>query len=75
MTHYKHIMNFVTQLYLFCCKGKAIPLTGSGGPQGCETSRLTHFLDNQFTDGGDVSFMHWLPFTPRKTLVLISDRG
>jgi hypothetical protein len=25
-------------------KGKAIPVTGRGGPQGCETSRLPHFL-------------------------------
>jgi hypothetical protein len=27
-------------------KGKVIPVTGRGGPQGCETSRLAHFLDN-----------------------------
>jgi hypothetical protein len=25
-------------------KGKAIPKTGRGGPQGCETSRPPHFL-------------------------------
>jgi hypothetical protein len=25
-------------------KGKAIPATGNGGPQACETSRLPHFL-------------------------------
>jgi hypothetical protein len=25
-------------------KGKAIPVTGRGGPQGCETLRLPHFL-------------------------------
>jgi hypothetical protein len=43
-----------------CCiplvksKGKAIPVTGRGGPQGSETSRLPHFLDNRLTDGGDV---------------------
>jgi hypothetical protein len=35
-------------------KGKAIPVTDHGGPQGCETSRLPHFLDNRFTDGGEV---------------------
>jgi hypothetical protein len=25
-------------------KGKAIPVTGHGGPLGCEMSRLSHFL-------------------------------
>jgi hypothetical protein len=34
-------------------KGKAIPVTGRGGPYGCVTSRLSHFLDNRLTDGGD----------------------
>jgi hypothetical protein len=27
-------------------KGKAIPVTGRGGPKGCEMSRLPHFLDS-----------------------------
>jgi hypothetical protein len=31
-----------------------MPVTGYGGPQGCETSRLPHFLDNGLTDGGKV---------------------
>jgi hypothetical protein len=35
-------------------KGKAIPVTGNGGPHACEISRLPHFLDNRFTDGGEV---------------------
>jgi hypothetical protein len=35
-------------------KGKTIPVTGHGGQQGCEMSRLPHFLDNQLTDGGEV---------------------
>jgi hypothetical protein len=34
-------------------KRKAIPATGRGGPQGCETSRLSHPPDNQLTDGGE----------------------
>jgi hypothetical protein len=34
-------------------KGKAIPVTGCGGPYGCETPRLPHFLDNRLTDGGE----------------------
>jgi hypothetical protein len=32
---------------------KAIPVTGHGGPYGCEKSRLPHFLDNRLTDGGE----------------------
>jgi hypothetical protein len=33
----------------------AIHVTGRGDPQGCETSRFPHFLDNRLTDGGEVS--------------------
>jgi hypothetical protein len=33
-------------------KGKAIPVRGCGGPYGCETLRLQHFLDNRPTYGG-----------------------
>jgi hypothetical protein len=46
---------------------KAIPVTGREGPQGCETSRVPHFLDNRLTDGGEVvSLMRWPSFTPRE---------
>jgi hypothetical protein len=34
---------------------KAIPVTGRGGPQGCETSRLPHFLVNRLANGGEVA--------------------
>jgi hypothetical protein len=47
--------------------GKAIPVAGRGGPQGYETSRLTHFVDNQLIVGGEVvSLRRRPPFTPRK---------
>jgi hypothetical protein len=42
-------------------EGKAIPVTGRGGPYGCETSRLPHFLDNRLTDGGEVVSLTRLP--------------
>jgi hypothetical protein len=45
-------------------KGKAIPVTGRGGPEVYETSRFPHFLDNRFTDDGEVvSVTRRLPFT------------
>jgi hypothetical protein len=48
-------------------KGKAIPVTGRGGPQGCEMLRLPHFLDNRLTGGGEpVSLTRQPPFSPRK---------
>jgi hypothetical protein len=31
-------------------KGKAIPVTGCGDPQGCEMWRLPHFLNSWLTD-------------------------
>jgi hypothetical protein len=37
-------------------KGKAIPVTGREGPEGCEMSRLPHFLDNQLTDGSEAGY-------------------
>jgi hypothetical protein len=36
-------------------KSEANHVTGRGAPYGCETSRLPYFLDNQFTDGGEVA--------------------
>jgi hypothetical protein len=48
-------------------KCKLIPVTGSGGPQGYETSRLPYFLHNRLTGGGEVSITRRRPpFTLRK---------
>jgi hypothetical protein len=48
--------------------GKDIAVTGRGGPQGCETSRLPHFLDNRLTDDTEVVSLTRRPhFTPRNT--------
>jgi hypothetical protein len=48
-------------------KGKSISVTGRGGPEGCEMSRLPHILDIWLTDGGEVvSLMRQPSFTPRK---------
>jgi hypothetical protein len=35
-------------------ESKVIPVTGHGGPQGCEMLRLPHFIDNRLTDGSEV---------------------
>jgi hypothetical protein len=46
-------------------KGKVMTVTCRKGLQGCETSRLPHFLDSRFTDGGKVvSLTRRPPFTP-----------
>jgi hypothetical protein len=55
-------------------KGKAVPLTGCEGPQGCETSRFPHFLDNRLTDGCQPYKLAAL-YPPGGFLVLISVRG
>jgi hypothetical protein len=50
--------------YLVEKKGKTIPVTGHGGPQGCETLRVPHYLDNRLTDGGKaVSLTRRSPLT------------
>jgi hypothetical protein len=52
---------------------KATPVTGGASPQGTETLRLPHFLDNWLTDGSEfVSLTRRPPFTP---LALISVRA
>jgi hypothetical protein len=38
-------------IYIYIYKGKAIPVTGLGGPYGFDASRLSHFLDNRLTNG------------------------
>jgi hypothetical protein len=45
----------------------SLAVTGHEGPEGCEPSRIPHFLDNWLTDGSEVvSLMRRPPFTPRK---------
>jgi hypothetical protein len=59
-------------------KGKAIPVTGHGGAQDCETSRLQHFLDNRLTDGSEVVSLTRQPvalYPSGRFLVLISVGG
>lgn len=52
--------------HIYYKKDKAFHVTGRGGPKGYETLRLTHFLDNWLTDGGEgVSLMRRPPFTLR----------
>jgi hypothetical protein len=61
-------------------KGKAIPVTDRGDPQGCETSRLPHIPENRLTDGGEVVRLTRWPAVPPPLpqgifLVLILVRG
>jgi hypothetical protein len=57
-------------------KSEAIPVAGCECPQGCETSRLPHFLDNRPKDGCKfLSLRAGRPLPIRRFLVLISIRG
>jgi hypothetical protein len=74
--HFPYLSNIYSSTFSFIRKGKAVPVTDRGGPLGCEMLRLPHFLDNQFTDDGDlVSLTRRLLFNPGRFLVLISFRG
>jgi hypothetical protein len=44
-----------SHVFMLPFPASVIPVTGSGGPQGSETSRLPLFLDNRLTDGGEVN--------------------
>jgi hypothetical protein len=55
-------------------KGKSIPVTGRGGPEGCETSRFPHFLDERMAVRSS-ALRAGRPLPPRRFLVLISVRG
>jgi hypothetical protein len=49
-------------------EGKAILVPGREGPQGCETSRFSHFLDGRLTDGGESVSL-------TRQAILVSARG
>jgi hypothetical protein len=55
-------------------KDKVIPATGRGGPLGCETSRIPHFLDNRQMAVRMSALCAGCPLTPGRFLVLISHR-
>jgi hypothetical protein len=57
-------------------EGKAISVTGRGGPYGCETSRLPHFPDNRLIDGGEVvSLTRRSLFTPPGRFLVLNFLG
>jgi hypothetical protein len=63
-----HLVKYVCVYFVITVKkGKSIPVTGPGGPWGCEMSVLPHFVDNRLTDGGEViNLTRRPPFTPMK---------
>jgi hypothetical protein len=62
--HYRYIPSVI---HYIKGTGEAVLVTGRGGPYGCETSRLSHLLDNRLTDGGKVvSLTRRPPFTPQE---------
>jgi hypothetical protein len=63
--------------HFFWFKGKTIPVSGCGGKQSCETSRLPHFLDNRLTQMAVrlSALRASRPLPPGRFLILISVRG
>jgi hypothetical protein len=62
MCIYRYIV-YIVNIYLRYKKGKDISVTGHGGPYGCETSRLPHFLDDRLTGSGEVVSLTCRPAT------------
>jgi hypothetical protein len=56
-------------------KRKFISVRGCGGPQGYEKSRISHFVNNRLTDGGEVCLKRQSSLPTGRFLVLISVRG
>jgi hypothetical protein len=55
---------------------KAFPVTDHGGPQGCDTLRLSHFLENRLRDGREVfNLTVGCPLPPGRLLAHISVIG
>jgi hypothetical protein len=52
--HGTSVYNHAASKAIIRANGEAVPVTGHGGTQGCEASRLPHCLDNHLTDGGEV---------------------
>jgi hypothetical protein len=70
------VVMMIMIIIIIITTAKTISVTGSGGPLGFEISKLPHFLENRFTDGGEVvSLTTQPPLPPGKFLVFISVRG
>jgi hypothetical protein len=62
--------NILNDIFFYCAakiESKAIPVTGHGGLEGCEMSRIAHCLDNELIVVGKVvSLTRRQRFTPQK---------
>jgi hypothetical protein len=64
---YSSLCSLITNVQVV--KSKAIPVTGRGDPQGCETFRVPHYLDSRFIDGVKfVSLTRRPHFTPQEIM-------
>jgi hypothetical protein len=71
-----HVVGLYSFIVVWVKVSKGIPVTGRGGPYGCEMLRFPLYLDNRLTDGGNVvSPTRRPPFTPKNIpRILISVR-
>jgi hypothetical protein len=68
---YIKLVNQNKNVLLSKMKGRVIPVTDRGSPQGCEMSRLPHFVDSSLIDAVRMSALHasWPSFNSRKISV------
>jgi hypothetical protein len=51
---------------MYCWDAESISVTGRGGAEVCETSKLPYYLDTRLTDGGEFAIRTGCTLAPKK---------